>query len=93
MYLALAATLAIVGGLAPPSVARSAGRGVAAGAATAFVLLGAASIGVLFIPLAGWLGVSTIGGNRAKRHLGMTAFGFAAGVVVPILGLFVVYNR
>ena len=48
-YLALSGALAVVAGLAPPGATRTAGRGVAVGAAVAFVLAAVIPVAGLFL--------------------------------------------
>jgi hypothetical protein len=93
VYLVLAAGAALAGGLMRPGSAGAACRGAATGAAMSFVILGALSIGVLFVPLAAWLAVATYGGDRLEpKQDAAAALGTALAILVPLAGVMTVFH-
>jgi len=92
--LALASAVALIAALARARLARLLCRAAATGAAASFVLLGAASIGIVFAPLVAWLCVSTFANGRSSENsLSVSVTAFAVAFLIPLVGLMTVYQR
>lgn len=92
-YLVLATVIALIAAMARARLARSVCRAAVTGAAASFVLLGAASIGIFFVPLVAWLCVSTFANGRSSQDpLSVTMTAFAVAFLIPLVGLITVYQ-